>query len=428
MNAKGCKMGWTVKNSAIGVGLMLSTTLLSGQAWADGVSPANIAVADRVPPGYEPNTIHLGAFLIDPSVTVQPAYDDNYLALPSNPKGVSFVTLASDMTVRTSWARNALNLHAGVTQTLYSGNSTEGSTAGHLNADFRLDIDHTASVDVGVNAAHVVLPRTAVNSAFGLKNPEQYSSYGANISSQKTIDRVGLYVGFSVDDYYYLNDTLNNGLPIYLKDQDRVASSITARASYDYSLETNLFVQLVTNDRSYRNRLPGEATRDSNGYNLTVGSRFRLSRLIEGNVSIGYLEQNYDSKVFRTVSGVSIQGQANYYVTQLTTINASASRSVEDSAIPNVSGYLVTTMRVAVDHELRRNVIISGSLQYENVDFGTYSRIIDRWSEYAGLRYLVSRAVSLTAGVSHIDQSSSGKNRYIAFDENKIFSSLTYRF
>ena len=91
----------------------------------------------------------------------------------------------------------------------------------------------------------------------------------------------------------------------------------------------------------------------------------------------------------------------------LTTISVDGARTIEDTSIAAASGYVSTRGQVGIDHELLRNVILSGRLGYENADYQDVGRNDDILRTGVSGRFLINGNMHFDAGWEYIDRSSS---------------------
>jgi hypothetical protein len=101
---------------------------------------------------------------------------------------------------------------------------------------------------------------------------------------------------------------------------------------------------------------------------------------------------------------------------------------VEDSGIPGSSGYLSTNVAAQVDHELMRNLIVTGQISSGQDEYEGIDREDDRLTAGVSATYLINRRAGLTVGYSHFDQSSGGLNGGNDFKVDKIGATLTLQF
>ena len=124
----------------------------------------------------------------------------------------------------------------------------------------------------------------------------------------------------------------------------------------------------------------------------------------------------------------SARASLEWFPTQLTTVTFTGARTIEDSAIIGSGGYVSTNLAVQVDHELQRNVILSGQVTYGNDDYDGIDRTDKRFGAQASATYLINRHLGASLAVSHYEQNSDGADSGVNFDLNKLMVSLVTQF
>ena len=109
----------------------------------------------------------------------------------------------------------------------------------------------------------------------------------------------------------------------------------------------------------------------------------------------------------------------------LTSVSVDANRTVGETTVTGASGYLSTGLNVGVQHELRRNVLLSGNAGYANHDY--IGHAITREDDYinagAEVRYLLNKnySVGLRYDYTNRDSNQAGAD----YDRNTIMATLT---
>ena len=117
-----------------------------------------------------------------------------------------------------------------------------------------------------------------------------------------------------------------------------------------------------------------------------------------------------------------------WFPTQLTTVTATGSRTIEDSAIIGSGGYLSTGVGLQIDHEFKRNVILGAALSYSEDDYEGIDRNDNRFSGTLSATYLVNRRLGVSLAASHMEQSSDGADAGSDFDVNRLMISFVGQF
>ncbi len=91
------------------------------------------------------------------------------------------------------------------------------------------------------------------------------------------------------------------------------------------------------------------------------------------------------------------------------------------------SGYLSSNLGAQIDHELLRNVIVTGQLGWGRDVFRGVDRQDRRLTYGASATYLMNRRLSWTLGYSHFDQNSNGVARGFDYDVDRLVLTLGAR-
>ena len=400
-----------------------------GQAVAQAVDPAigperTVGVMDRPRPDYDAQGILYGSFVILPRLTTTVDFDDNVYATSSKTADTIF-QFTPQVTIRSDWSRSAIEGYAQAAVNQYASHSTENTTDVLLRGTGRYDLGDASNVNAGAQYGWLTEPRYSTNTTQSVRNPVQYRQGELNLGGVLALNRIRLVGDVRVDEYRFDNNVDNSGAFVLEQDQDRTDVSETGRIEYAYSVDTAVFLAGALSQRSYRLHPPASLfNRDANGYNLAAGARLDLTHLMRGEFQIGYLKEDYTSNAFRSVSGLSMDGKVNFFVTPLTTVVVTVDRSVGDAADPRSSGYVTTNAGVEVDHELLRNVILMARTFYATDNYRGIDRTDDRWTARVGGSYLINRNVGLSLYFDHIDISSSGFDRIPSYQVNQVLLSV----
>lgn len=389
----------------------------------------NISVTERPKPEYQALPVRAGAFVFDPTIAAGVEYNDNIYATNTAKTSDTIVHVQPSLTVTSDWSRNQISGFARVNGNYYVDHTSESTTDYAVGGSGRLDVQRDLGFAAGASYEHDTEPRTSEASTLLAKNPIRYDLVDAFVEGTKQFNRLRLTAKGEVTDYTYDNGATSGGATVYEKDRDHTQTTEAFKAEYAYLPDVSFLASMVVNQRDYHNQLPGEVSRSSNGYEATVGSNFDLTHLLRGEVFIGYLNQDYDNNsLYKNVSGFAARGKVEYFPTQLLTVTVSGSRTVQDSGIFNVGGYLNNVGGIQADYEILRNVILSGLVSYTQDDYQNYDRTDKISSEQVSLVYLMNRAISVNLSYAHMSQDSSGLNAGPTYDINRVIGSLAYRF
>jgi hypothetical protein len=385
----------------------------------------NVSVLDRPRPDYEALGILIGSFDLYPSVTLAPEYNSNIFATTNDPIGDLITELTPTFEAKSNWSRNAIDIKATATANFYATHSSENTADYELSANGRLDILDQSNLSAGFTVGHFAIPRSAENTFGPTATPIQYDEADANLGAVQTLDRLRLIEGFHFTRTNYENNVDTDGAPLFLSQLDNDVFIFSGRASYAVTPAIAVFASASGNDRRY-DILPPTAPldRDSNGFETTVGTDFDITRLIRGQIQVGYLAQYYPSPAFHTVSGLAVHASVEYFPSGLTTITLHLDRNVVDAVSPTAVSFLQSQAGLQVDHELLRNVILSARGAYETDDYTGEQRLDERATASIRGTYLLNRHLGLTASYSFLNEYSSGAARVPSYRDNVVSISI----
>jgi hypothetical protein len=391
----------------------------------------NVSVRQRPRPDYQAEGLHLGGFMIYPKLTAAFAYDDNIFATHTGRVGDEIFTLAPEIDVQSTWSRNALAAYVRDNQSWFVTHSSENANQYGAGGSGKLEFGQsvfTAAVDYGRYA----LPRSAANSgAVFSKHPIQFDSTAVNGQLAHTFNRLRLSARVDYQIYDYFNGQTPTGVLVFERNLNHEVATYTGKAEYALSPNTAVFLTGAYNNRTY-DLGPSDPhvfyNSNSDGYNIAGGINFDITHLMRGEVQLGWLDQRFKSPLFRPISGLSAKGQVEWFPTQLTTVTATALRAVGDSGIIGAAGFVNTTGGLQIDHELLRNLILTGTASYTNDKYNGIGRNDNIWGVGASANWLLNRRVGLTLAYQYANQQSSGALRGPQFSDNRVTLSTVLQF
>ena len=402
-----------MKNAA-SLQLALSAVAITSSAPVFAQSPVRgQGVADRSRPDYDPYGYTAGPFTLYPAVTTSAEATDNYLATDTNRRSDAYALIAPEVRVASNWARHSLTARVFFDQSIHANLNGQNQTqyGGALGGAY--DVSRATRITADGSYGRYVENRADLGSFQGNLAPVTYDALRAQIGVAQSFNKLTLNGSFGVNDLNFRDTLSSTGATI---DQDfRDVRSITGSLSAQYDIGPGIRLigtgQYDRSTYSFRPGRPGfnplvDIDRTSYGFTLQGGVAFELSSLVFGSVQFGVLTRNYRDARLRNFSGLSYSANILWNATSLTSFRLTAQRAVEDASSAVVAGNTRSTLRLTVDHELYRYVLLSG-----NVGYGSFSPNGPgiggkEFSAGAGARYLIDRRWSLSANVRYAQRTS----------------------
>ncbi|OJU51278.1 MAG: hypothetical protein BGO02_11280, partial [Brevundimonas sp. 67-6] len=372
--------------------LAVSPTLVHAQAGDNGyVAPSqNVSVLQRPHPEYDPVGIRAGGFLLLPRIEASVTHDDNIFAQNTGQVSDTYFVVSPRAVLASDWGRNMLTAQGYVADYRFSERETESHTDYGASANGRLDLDRGSNITASVAYDRLSEPRSSIDALSFVREPIRYDIGKFGLGAQKEFNRVRISGTYDRTQFDYDDGVSRAGLPVSQAYRNRSQDALSGRVDYAMSPDTSFFVTGTRNTITYDQQGGGLPDRDSEGYNVDVGTAFDVTALMRGRVQVGYLSQSFNDPRYSASKGVSASANIDYFPTQITTVTFRASRSFQSTGVADAAGYAATSVGGEVDHELFRNVILIGRLSYDRNEFTGIDREDDRYNASFSANYLMN--------------------------------------
>ncbi|MHA1112890.1 MAG: outer membrane beta-barrel protein, partial [Alphaproteobacteria bacterium] len=315
-------------------------------------------------------------------------HDDNIFRAESMPVADNILLLRPSLAIRSDWDNHALNLTANAEFGRHDKVTGEDFNDRALGADARIDVRETWTVSPSLAVSQKHEQRGAVDDPGAAVAQTVFHVLKGGVDTQYFADAV-LLRGSAKWESLDFDDagTVDND------DRDRLESTYSLRAGYEFSPGTVIFVQprlrLVDYDQDVDNF---GFRRDSQGYEIVAGLTWDVSGVTFAEFSVGYMEQHFDDSALPTASGVSAQAAVIWNATDLLTVTATLGRRIAETTLPGVAGILQTAGSLRFDYELVENLIFDLEVAAQKDDFQGGGREDDQIKFVFGTKYFLGRS------------------------------------
>lgn len=385
------------------IGIVVTATLISNwsaPAQAQTALPEAVVqsptVVGRWRPDYEPYGVRLGGFRLDGSVEVGAGYSDNLAPTAPQKEAGGFLEESVRLALGSNWTRHAINMDVSQAARRYPDHGVLDWTDYEVGLSGRYDIGRASSMGIGYRhiRSHLEVTDFDVQQG-GLVQPVPYDSDVVSAAGTAAFNRITL--GASVEYRTVRYDDEDAAIALQQgvdgRDYDRTTGEVSA--SYSFLPGRDVIVLARVTDISYLQS--GQNSRDSRTWEALAGVRYDLTGLWGVRFAIGYRHRDYDDPTLKSVSGPAFEGQLLYLPTQLTTITLTAQRSIEESIRADNVSYTRTLVRLNVDHEFLRNVILRAELRGEHREYDQTSESVTDAVGILSAQIMLNRRVSLLA-------------------------------
>jgi hypothetical protein len=388
----------------------------------------NISVTQRARPGYDPAPIQAGGFDVLPQLSAGAEQDDNIYASAVNQKSDTVFTVDPRVDLTSNWSRNAFQAFVSTDTRAYARYTKESTTDYEVGGQGRIDAGN-GQVNGGGDTGEYTEARTSVTATPGTKTPVRYQLSDGFASGMEQFNRVRLSARVDLQNFDYSN-VLNNDGSLFLENyRNHTTYTYTGKAEYAVSPDTSVYMDASYNEHQYQLSPPVVgANLNDHGEQVNIGANFDLTKTVRGDVKIGYLKQDFAAAHFSSYSGMGALGKVEWFPDDLSTVTLTGSRQLQDSPVGGSPIYISGVASLQIDHELLRNLLLTGRVGYENDNYRGIDRTDTQTTAYVGAKYLMNRLVGFTLGYTYLDQSSSGAAKGPKFGDNRVTLSTTLKF
>jgi hypothetical protein len=324
---------------------------------------------------------YVGGFLVKSAVELRGGYDTN----PGRtfvPQGSPFFVVAPEFLAVSDWERHAVVADLRGSFTGY-GNTFSPPADGTISSaptnvdrpdftghiDGRLDVTHDTRLLAQMRLRVATDNPGSPNIQAGLARYPIYSTLGGTFGVDQNFNRLQISAGGTVDRTVYTESRLTDGTSTTNDDRNFNQYGGVARISYDLLPGLKPFVEGEGDSRVHDLQFDRNGyQRDSSGGYVKAGTSFEFSRLLTGEISLGYAARDYVDVRLNRLQGLLVGSSLTWTATPLTTAKFYSTTSIDETTLAGVSGVLTHIYTFEVDHDFRRWLTAIGKFT-----FGTYA-------------------------------------------------------
>jgi hypothetical protein len=346
---------------------------------------------------------YAGSFLIKGAVELSGGYDTN----PGRtlvPKGSPFYVVAPEFLAVSDWERHAVVADLRGSFTGYGNtfppvdgvvssaptNVDRPDFTGHV--DGRLDVTNDTRLLGQVRLRVSTDNPGSPNVQAGLAKYPVYATFGSTLGVDQSFNRLQLSAGAAVDRTIYQYSELTDGTSTSNDDRNYNQFGGLGRVSYDLIPGLKPFGEIEGNTRSHDLLVDRNGfQRNSNGGSVRAGTTFEFSRILTGEVSIGWAARTYEDPRLLPLQGLLTAASLVWNATPLTTARFFATTSIDETTVPGVSGVFTHMYTAEVDHDFRRWLTAIGKFTWGTQSYQGDSRLDRIYSISGDLVYKMTR-------------------------------------
>lgn len=387
-----------------------------------------ISVAERMLPAFSATGITVGAFDIYPGLPIEGLYDSNVFADNDRKQSSAVIVVRPELTARTSAGPYLFEVYGRGNIRHNFSQSTESTEEVLGGADGSVAIGALSSVTAGVSYASLIDPRTASDSPRNARKPLEYRDLEGFVGT--TIEGAGtrLVLRADVGQLRFSDAERIGGGPLFTRDRDRTRYAGLARLERAISPSFSLYVAGTVNAFDYRLATASFGNRDSSGFGAFVGSRFEVTRIVRGDIRLGYIRQNFDQRGARPIAGFGALGNLIVSPNRLWTFTLNGESTVQDTGVPGTLGLFHQGGSIRADNELRRYLILSLEAEYFTDTYRGLPRRDKIPAAEVAATYLSQHHWNARLGYRYLARHSNDNIQTADFDDHRVSATLTFQY
>jgi len=346
---------------------------------------------------YAPLGERAGAFTLFPAIELIGGYDTNPGRTPGG-GGASIYTVAPELQVQSNWLRHELKADLRGSYTGYSPDTTPTLSRPNVNGkvDGRIDVTHDTRVDLGGRVLVSTDNPGSPNLQAGLAKLPIFSTFGGSAGIGQKFNRFDLSIKGDAERTVYQDSSLTDGTTASNADRQYNQYGGKLRGSYEMTPGVKPFAEVGADTRVHDLNTDNSGyQRNSKGFAGIIGTTFELTRLLTGEIGIGYAQRTYEDPRLEQVNGLIGDASLIWTASALTTVKLNAKSSIGESTIPGVSGVFYHDVGLQIDHSWRRWLIGTVKLGFGLDDYVGMAREDKRYLAGVGLTYKLNRSVQI---------------------------------
>jgi hypothetical protein len=273
--------------------------------------------------------------------------------------------IAPSLGVATGWSRHAIGAGVSVRDTRFAGLPAMNRTDAAIAAGGRMDIGHDR---LSLSASHTVLHEDRGQiGAVAASRPIAVTIGDVRAAYTIAAGRWTLEPSVQATKWTYGN-TAVQGMPLSQSYRDRLTLRGGAALRYEMAPKRDLILVLRAAGQTYLHTPPGVASLDSTAGQILAGIDYD-DTVWRWRLLVGAENRHFASPAYPTRRTAIAEAAATWAPTGLTTVNALLARETQDAAQEGVAGLVFNAVRLTVDHEYARDLLLRLSLGWQQASF-----------------------------------------------------------
>lgn len=373
---------------------------------------------------YSPLGLRLGTFTVVPTLEEGLTWTSN---ANNDPNGSEAVLSESTLRLNavSDWSRHQATIDGYGTYSKSLSGEEISEFEGGVEAALRLDLADSLSGRAGL--AYSVRRESASSPDFiaGVDRQPLRHTFDGELGVEKTLGRIRLGATGEITRDQYGEARLDNGETLSQDDRNSTLALMRLRGGYELSPALIPFLEVEAGRRVYdEERDAAGFARSGNRYGVRAGVALDLSEKLSGEMSAGWVSQEFEDSRLDAVSGLDLRASLGWSPMRGTLVNLDASTTVEGSTDAGESGSLLHSGTLRLERQMRANLTgnVAAGVAYRDYSGDGHDLVL---SGEAALTWWLNRYAGLTGRLRHERQTSNLPGR--DYETSSVFLGMKFQ-
>jgi hypothetical protein len=358
------------------------------------------------PDPFAPLGVDVGSLRLFPFVETGIGYDSNPNRLSSDVKGSIYNRTDGGLKLESEWSRNSLtaDLHGGYSDyfQFHAADRPDASALIVGRVDVTRDTQISSETRFSLSTQQPGSPQIALPGAVFITNRPIITTYGETLGLTQNFNRLQVSLRGSFDRLTFGDATQSDGTELLLSTEDYNDYGLTGRIGYELTPGFIPFMQVTGDLRRHDQFVDFNGfARNSDGVLATIGAKYEFTRLLTGEIGVGYGERTYVDPRLPKLAAPVVNGNLIYTATPLTTITLRTATDFSETTDVDTSGAVTHLVGLDITHALMRDLTLKASATYQNFNFIGEAVNENIYTATLGAEYSLTRSVVIRGSFTH---------------------------
>lgn len=365
-----------------------------------------VTVASRARPEYDPPGVRLGPLLLHPTLSEALGYDSNPTGTGAARPGVLAAQRAA-LQAATTWSRDNVSAYVSLDDARYPALPSQSFTNWTVSLGQQIDLGRDR---LTLAAAHLALHQSARDLNVPLlDHPGAYTVDDLRAAFATRRGPWRLEPGLEFIAYRY-GAVTSGGRPLSQRGRDRNLLQGSLATRWGNAALRDLVVVVRVANTHYLHGQIGQPAADSTSI-AVLGGLDHAGGVWRTRALLGYQLRQFASSAYKAEAAPVLEAGLTWSPTGLTTAGLTLTRRIEDQAAEGAAGYVLNEGRLALDHELQRDVLLGAYVDLQRAEYpagnGQATAGHETVASAGGsATWLIDRHLRLVGSYDHFDKRS----------------------